>query len=112
MEIRNVSQIAEKNSELAEIYAKIRLEAAEASFALDILVGEAYLNEELSEKLAYDKAVILMACKNKENKKLYEDFILKTAQYRGLEKVIEANMAQITLEQSKMKYQAEGERFG
>jgi len=93
-----------QNSKNAEKYLQAREQSARAKFSLDVLVGAKYLSKEISPGMAHEKAIILVANENEENKNLYKDLIQYTASYKGLEKVIEANEEQIRWAQSKMKY--------
>ena len=111
-EIHKIQQIAEKNSELANTYAKSRVKAANAAFALDVLVGKAYLDGDIDTKMAYEKAILNIACLNETNKELYKEYLLNNAEYKGLEKIIEANRDQIVLAESKMKFIGDGEKYG
>lgn len=103
-ETQRLNQIIIQNSANAKAYAEARSKAAKAKYELDVLAGAKYLSDKLNVKAAYEKALILIACENEENKILYKDYLRYTAEYKGLEKVIEANAGQIMWAQSKMRY--------
>jgi len=103
-EQEKLTEVIRQNSINAENYAKAREKAAVSKYHLDILAGAKYLSDKLNVKAAYEKALILIASENDENKQLYKDFLKYTSVYKGLEKVIEANADQIRWAQSRMKY--------
>lgn len=102
-----LNDIIIQNSANAKTYADTREKAAIAKYKLDLLAGAKYLSDKLNVRAAYEKALILIACENEDNKSLYKDFIKYTAQYKGLEKILEANADAIRWAQSKMKYEKE-----
>ena len=99
-----LDKIVIQNSTNAENYAKAREKAAVSKYKLDVMAGAKYLSDKLNVKAAYEKALILIASENEDNKELYKDFLKYTAIYKGLEKIIEANADQIRWAQSKMKF--------
>ena len=103
-EQERLSELIRKNSENAERYLESRKRAAIAKYELDVLIGAKYLTQDLNMKCAYEKALIIVSMKTEENRQLYKDFIKYTAEYKGLEKVLEANADQIRWAQSRMKY--------
>ena len=103
-EQHRLDQIIIQNSANAKAYAEARAKAAKAKYELDVLAGAKYLSDKLNVKAAYEKALILIASESQENKQLYKDLLRYKAEYKGLEKVIEANAGQIMWAQSKMRY--------
>lgn len=108
IELARLDDVLKKNAENAEDYLRARKKAAEAKYALDVVIGAGFLSGELSEKISYDKALIITV-NEKGLLEVYKDLILQTSVYKGLEKVLEANADQIRWAQSKMKWQETGE---
>ena len=111
-EFPRLDEILRQNTINAERYAIARRKAAEAKYYLDVLIGAGYLDGTLEEKTAYEKVLIIIASKSDDNKKTYKELIISTAEYKGLEKVLEINSEQIRWAQSKMKYNLDGEING
>lgn len=107
-----LDNIAAQNALNAQRYHSARKEAAKAKFELDVILGAKLLNQQIPASMAYEKALIMVACESEENKKLYETLEKATAAYKGWERVIEANAEQIRWAQSKLKYTREGEMYG
>ena len=103
-ETQRLNEIIIQNSANAEEYRVAREKAAHAKYKLDVLAGAKYLSDKLNVKAAYEKALILIASENDDNKQLYQDLLKYKAIYKGLEKVIEANAGQIMWAQSKMRF--------
>ena len=110
IEISRLDEVLKKNAENAEAYLLSRKKAAEAKYSLDVVIGAGFLFGELPEKISYDKAILIISMK-KNMLQTYKDLILYTAEYKGLEKVLEANSEAIRWAQSKMKWQETGERI-
>ncbi len=104
LELARIGDIARKNIENAQDYAKQRMKAAKAKHELDALIASGYVTGELDHKMAYEKAMVLIG---NEHKEAWKEYCQATASFKGLEKVIEANQSQIMLAQSMMKYENE-----
>ena len=108
-EQQRLNEILVQNSKNAQEYANARELCAKAKYKIDVLIGAKYLENELNNRVAYDKAFIIVACESEENKAIYREFIEHQSRYKGLEKIIEANADQVRWAQSKMKYIVENE---
>lgn len=106
-----LSNRANEIIQLANEYRKTRKLYADAKFFLDIRLAIKYKNKTLNRKLSYEKALIML-CEDSIGQEdedvvltAYKDFIEKEADYKGLERVIEANQNRLSLCQSLIKNQ-------
>jgi hypothetical protein len=108
-----LSLLATHQIELAKKYAIERMNAGTAKTQLELL-----LTSEMREILrvkknaGYDVAMLLLLELKPEMRPVYENFRRAEANYKGLEKLIEAHQSKISVEQSIMKYIGQGEKYG
>lgn len=94
---------------LANEYRKARQTYAEAKRFLDLKVAVAYKTKDLPKKASLEKAylfILEMAFGTAEEeviREIYADFIKCEADFKGLEKVLDAEQARISLCQSLIK---------
>lgn len=100
--------LADKNIELAMAYSEARNDFADAKYALDIILSNAYATKEIDSKVAYEKALLLLMPgeKKKEVEQYYRVLLASESRYKGLERVIEANKDKLVLAMSLQKNQA------
>ena len=111
-QLAHIDLIAQQNSVNALKYGEARQKFAEAKYELDVMVGAKYLKGEIDNKMAYEKALLFIACEDWQSREIYQKMLKYENIYKGLEKVIEANGDQIRWAQSKLKYTVEGEKYG
>ena len=110
---RELSKLASKQIELASLYAKKRREAGDLKSDIEIMVTANLSNIRGAKKnVGYDMAVLMLLEIRPEFKETYKNYRAAEADYKGLEKLIEAHQTKISLEQSIMKYILQGERHG
>ena len=111
--VHQLSEIASKQVEIAERYSKVRLESAKAESSLKIILTASLGELRKSKKNVGVEFAILMLCEENEvAKRLYSEWITKEAEYKGLERLLDARSSQLIFEQSVMKFTKEGERYG
>lgn len=88
---------------VAENYAEARKEYGKSKIAMDVALANAYKNGDIKETLAYDKALIKMTLKDAKISKMYKDMIDSEANYKGLERVLEARKSFTMLLMALMK---------
>jgi hypothetical protein len=97
--------------DIANRYRKARQQYAEAKRFLDLKVALAYKTKDLPKKASLEKAylfILEMAFGTAEEeviRAIYSDFIKCEADYKGLEKVLDAEQARLILCQSLIKNQ-------
>ena len=96
-----VLTIAKKQTEIASEYAEARRKAGHVKRQLDTLLV-AVLSDLRAKKsnLGYDMAILMLCEKNELAMSIYGELIEQTANYKGLDKIIEAIKNQISLYQS------------
>lgn len=112
-EIQHLREIARIQTDNAKKYSVARKEAGEAEANLKILLASK-INKMREDKknLGIDMAILILCSECEESKNLYKEWITKEAIYKGLEKLIDATASKLIFEQSLMKFQHTGERFG
>jgi len=109
-EVRDQLKLCDKEIEFSNEYFKARGKYAQARIALDQLL--AVKSAEFRKKRAnvgYEMSLImLMEIGGEEIGKYYSDLRTYEAQYKGLEKILEAVGHKISYYQSIMKYIKEG----
>lgn len=110
---QELSKLASHQIKLAMDYAKRRNEAGDAKTQLELMLT-AEMREILRVKknAGYDVAMLLLLELKPEMRPVYEKFRKAEADYKGLEKLIEAHQSKISVEQSIMKYIGQGEKYG
>lgn len=105
--------IADQQVKNAEKYSEARKKAGKAEADLKIILT-AHLRELRIEKknLGVDMAILMLCEDNDIAKGLFQEWIEQEAIYKGLEKLLEATAAKLIFEQSIMKFQGQGERWG
>lgn len=106
-------RIAEIQTQNAQKYADARREAGEAEASLKIILTS-HLKELRGNKknLGVEMAILMLCEDNDEARKLLKEWTQKEAIYKGLEKLLEATAAKLIFEQSLMKFQSQGEKWG
>lgn len=109
-DLRAVAEIQVKN---ATAYADARQKSGLAERDLKIILA-AHLAELRQNKknLGVDMAILMLIEVNDIAKSLYSEWMAQEAKYKGLEKLLEAYSSKLITEQSLMKYQGQGERWG
>ena len=108
-----ILELANESIKLAKQYEVARSSAGKARADIDLLLT-AHFNQIRSQKsnVGYDLAILMLIDIVPEAGEIYRTLQIQTAKYRGLEKIIDAYKTKISLQQSIMKYQLEGERGG
>jgi len=110
---QELNQLAKSQVEFATEYLEARKKAGKAKSDLDILLaGNLKELREKKKNLGYEMAKLMLCEDNEAARELYKEEIKETANYKGLEKLIESLQSRISLEQSVLKYIGTGERFG
>jgi hypothetical protein len=97
---------------LAEKYRKARNECAQAKLFLDLRLALKYKDKSIGRKIALEKAYIdliqevIGTDEEATFVEAYRVFVQQEADYKGLEKMLEANQGVLILHQSLMKNQA------
>ncbi len=123
MEMDQITIAMTLSAELVDLsrqYADARNASAEAKKNMDIILAARYLDGFLAKKknLGIDMAYLMLINEeidptgHSEIKEYYETYHVKEAEYKGIEKMIEAISSRIMLIQSVMKYQLKGEQNG
>lgn len=97
--------------DLAKRYAGARLKSAKSKKDLDILLASKYLTTFRSEKpnLGLEMALLMLIEREREvATTLYSDYLTATAEYKGLEEMLNAVKTKVSYMQSIMKYEIEG----
>lgn len=100
-------QYAQETVELSDQYKNSRTTYATAKIALDLALAKAFDAGEIKETLSYDKALLKLVETDEGLKAEYEVMIGEEANYKGLEKVIDARKHYISLQQSMIKNRAQ-----
>lgn len=104
-----LNELANKTIELAGEYRRSRQLYSKARLSLDLILASKYRHKTLERKISYEKALIMLLADEKENvdevRGYYETMIKSEADYKGLEKVLEAHQNKISLSQSLIKNQ-------
>lgn len=99
-----MDQFALETIKFAELYHNARTGHAQAKIAINAILASKYLKKEMEVKLAYEKALIMLVAESGEEVKgYYESMLQNEAEYKGLEKILEARQARISLSQSLIK---------
>lgn len=100
----------------ARDYIKALNEATEAKNYLEVILTAEYLKDfrAVKKNLGYDMALLMMLEKAAEQDNddildAYKQYQTKTAEYKGLEKLINALETKVSYYQSLMRWQREGE---
>jgi predicted component of viral defense system (DUF524 family) len=99
-------EFAQETIDLAEKYQRTRTEYAEAIKTIKIELAKAYSTQTIKESISEDKAYLQLLNINPDLKQVLEDLIEYEQVYKGLEKVLEARQALVSLNQSIIKNQA------
>lgn len=115
MDIQQAIEAVKLSDDLIE-KAKMYYEARKASFEakrdLDILLASKYLTSfrNIKRNLGYDMALLMLVSEESEAKSLYETYLTKQAEYKGLEKILDAIQSKVSFMQSLMRYESDGEK--
>lgn len=110
--IEGLRTLAQKQVDTANRYAIVRREAANAETDLKILLTAKLKELRGSKKNLGIEMAILMLCEdNSVAVNLYNEWNKKEAEYKGLERLLEAQSSQLIFEQSLMKFQGAGEKW-
>lgn len=106
-------EIAVKQIENAQAYAIARLKAGQAESDLKILLTASLKALRGNKKNLGVEMACLMLCEDNEvARELLKIWTVEEAKYKGLERLLEAYSSKLIMEQSLMKRQAEGEKWG
>jgi len=97
--------ISKETVNLAEQYQEYRIKFANAIKTLKIALAKAYLESQIKETISEEKAYLQLANLDEECKQALSDSIIYEQTYKGLEKVIDARQAMVSLNQSIIKNQ-------
>lgn len=95
----------------ANQYRIARQNCAEAKIALDMLLVKAYQDRKIEKKPAYEKAMLLViglyvgTDSEEEVARYYKNYVREEANYKSLEKLLDAQQSKISLCQSLIKNQ-------
>jgi len=99
--------------EMARTYCEARKLSSEAQRDLDILLASKYLTSfrAIKRNLGYDMALLMCVEQEGEvGRKLYDTYLTKQAEYKGLEKILDAIQSKVSFMQSLMRYESDGEK--
>jgi len=99
----SLKKFAVKTVELAENYQMARENYANALKTLKVELAKAYSEGRIKESLSEDKAYIMLSNESEDMKMALENVIMGEQTYKGLEKVLSAREAIVTLYQSILK---------
>ena len=106
-DLENIRASSSYMIDIAKQYHKSRCTFGFAKRFIDVSLAQAYRDEIIPPKLAYDKAIITLISKSEKVKKAYKEMVAEEQNYKGLEKIIDAIRSDITLTQSIIKYTKE-----
>ena len=105
--------IADKQIENAKLYAAARQKAGEAESELKILLTASLKSLRGNKKnLGVEMACLMLMEDNEVARELFRIWTVKEAKYKGLEKLLEAYGSKLIMEQSLLKRQTDGEKWG
>ena len=100
---QQIQKFAIETVELAKQYKDSRIEFGNAKFKLDKKLAEGYELEKIKQTMSYEKALIMLSVDDVETKISYESYIKSEQNYKGIEAVLKAREAVISLHQSLIK---------
>jgi hypothetical protein len=100
---KTLEEFAKETVRLAEEYQNYRATYGESLKNLKIALAKAYKDGIIKETISEDKAFIVLSNQSEELKQDLENVVVNEQDYKGLEKVVEARQAVITLYQSILK---------
>ena len=106
----NIDQVSETMCRQSEEYYSARVRSAQARIDFDILMLPHLDN--FPKSMSYEKMCLMFCKDNEQAQQLYRTWHEQEATYKGLDNIISANESRISFEQSKMKYQHQGEQRG
>lgn len=111
--IEQLRKMAQAQVDTATRYANIRRQSGNAESDLKILLT-ARLKELRGNKknLGIEMAILIMCEEDTHAQELFQEWQRKEAEYKGLERILDAQASQLMFEQSVMRYQREGEKYG
>lgn len=109
---QELSVLADQQIKNAQDYFESRRKAGDALAALDLLVtAELPALRSQKKNIGIDMARLMLMEENLAAREFFKEWQEMEARYKGLEKLLEAYASKISLEQSIMKYQKEGETY-
>jgi hypothetical protein len=100
---KTLEAFAKETAQLAEEYQNARIRYGEALKTMKLALAQSYKDGTIKESISEDKAFITLSNNHEGLKKALEDVIEGEQEYKGLDKVIDARQAVITLYQSIIK---------
>ena len=106
-----LNDLSNDTIQTANQYRMSRKAFADAKIALDFLLVKAYKDGDIAEKHSYEKALLMVVeiytgtAQEEEVNKYYREFTGQQANYKGIEKLLEAKQAKISLAQSLIRNQ-------
>jgi hypothetical protein len=100
---KTLQDFAKETVLLTEEYQNARACYGNALFLLKKELANAYKEGTIKETISEEKAYLSLANKSEELKEALENVVTEEQNYKGLEKVIDARYAVITLYQSLLK---------
>jgi hypothetical protein len=111
--VNDLRDLAKGQTERAEEYCTARRAAGEAKVALDLLLTVDLARiRGLKKNCGIDMAYSILMEENDEAKEYFSIWQKNESLYKSLEKLLEAYSSRIMIEQSIMRYQREGEKWG
>jgi ribosomal protein S15P/S13E len=100
---KSLINFAKETVTLAETYANARASYGAALKTLKLELAKAYKEGTVKESISEDKAFIMLSNNSEALKVALENVVEDEQSYKGLEKVVEARQAVVTLYQSLLK---------
>ncbi len=100
---KSLEEFAKETAALAEEYQNARAQYGQALFEMKKALANAYKDGTIKESISEEKAFIFLSNTSDELKEALENVVTGEQTYKGLEKVLEARQAVITLYQSILK---------
>jgi len=100
---KTLQEFAKETVRLTEEYQNARACYGNALFTLKKELAEAYKEGTIKETISEEKAYLFLANKEEGLKEALQNVVIEEQNYKGLEKVVEARQAVITLYQSILK---------
>jgi len=111
--INDLRSLAKEQADRAGQYCSSRVKAGEAKVALDlILTANLGLIRAEKPNVGVEMAYHMLMERSEAAKGFYEAWQKEEANYKGLERLLEAYASRIMLEMSILKRQADGEKWG
>lgn len=108
-----LSQVANKQIEIAQEYSAARNKAGVAEYQLKLILASKLSELRVGRKnLGIEMALLMLMETDQVARGLYEEWMASEAKYKGLEKILDSYSSKLITEQALMKRFSQGEMLG